>query len=292
MIHSMTGYAEMRFVHKSFSTKISIRSLNHRFLDWNYRGAPLGSIEDKLRNVCQQKLHRGRIEVLVDINFFGQDKWKFHINQDLLNKILSSLEKAAIVSRKHVTFSLENLLNTPHIVQIRRKDFTKGDVDFLEKCFEKTLSQLIKERAREGREIKKQLEVHAQKIKVLVIHVEKRAKKQPLLIKQKLMERLEDLKGGESFSESKLAEEASLLAQRYDLTEEIARLKSHTKYLKELLDSKELEPVGKKLDFLAQEIYREANTLNSKAQDIDVIRKSLALKSEVESIRQQIQNIE
>jgi uncharacterized protein (TIGR00255 family) len=288
----MTGYAEMRFVHKSFSTKISIRSLNHRFLDWNYRGAPLGSIEDKLRNVCQQKLHRGRIEVLVDINFFGQDKWKFHINQDLLNKILSSLEKAAIVSRKHVTFSLENLLNTPHIVQIRRKDFTKGDVDFLEKCFEKTLSQLIKERAREGREIKKQLEVHAQKIKVLVIHVEKRAKKQPLLIKQKLMERLEDLKGGESFSESKLAEEASLLAQRYDLTEEIARLKSHTKYLKEQLDSKELEPVGKKLDFLAQEIYREANTLNSKAQDIDVIRKSLALKSEVESIRQQIQNIE
>lgn len=292
MIHSMTGYAEKRFVHKSFSTKISIRSLNHRFLDWNYRGAPLGSIEDKLRNMCQQKLHRGRIEVLVDIHFFGQDKWKFNINQDLLNKILSSLEKAAVVSRKHVTFSLENLLNTPHIVQIRRKDFTKGDVDFLAECFEKTLNQLIKERAREGREIKKQLTIHAQNIKVLVSHVEKRAKKQPLLIKQKLMERLEDLKGNESFSESKLAEEASLLAQRYDLTEEIARLKSHTKYLKEQLDSEQPEPVGKKLDFLAQEIYREANTLNSKAQDIDVIRKSLALKSEVESIRQQVQNIE
>ena len=292
MIHSMTGYAEKRFVHKSFSTKISIRSLNHRFLDWNYRGAPLGSIEDKLRNMCQKKLHRGRIEVLVDIHFFGQDKWKFHINQDLLNKILSSLEKAAVVSRKHVTFSLENLLNTPHIVQIRRKDFSKGDVDFLTECFEKTLNQLIKERAREGREIKKQLIVHAQNIKILVSHVEKSAKEQPLLIKQKLMERLEDLKGNESFSESKLAEEASLLAQRYDLTEEIARLKSHTKYLKEQLDSKEPEPVGKKLDFLAQEIFREANTLNSKAQDIDVIRKSLALKSEVESIRQQVQNIE
>ena len=292
MIHSMTGYAEMRFVHKSFSTKISIRSLNHRFLDWNYRGAPLGNIEDKLRNICQQKLHRGRIEVLADIHFIGQDKWNFHINQDLLNNILSSLEKAAVVSRKHVTFSLENLLNTPHIVQIRRKDFTKGDGDFLEKCFEKTLNQLIKERAREGREIKKQLTAHAQNIKALVSHVEKRAKKQPLLIKQKLMERLEDLRGNESFSESKLAEEASLLAQRYDLTEEIARLKSHTKYLKEQLDSQEPEPVGKKLDFLAQEIYREANTLNSKAQDIDVIRKCLALKSEVESIRQQVQNIE
>ena len=292
MIHSMTGYAERRFVHKSFSIKISIRALNHRFLDWNYRGAPLGSVEDKLRNLCQQKLHRGRIEVLVDFHFSGQDRWEFRINQDLLSEILSSLEAAASHSGKHVTFSLENLMNTPHVVQIRRKDFSKEDVDFLEKCFEKTILQLIKDRAREGREIKKQLISHAQNIKILVNQVEKRAKKQPLLIKQKLMERLEDLKGNESFSESKLAEEASILAQRYDLTEEISRLKSHTKYLVELLDSKAPEPVGKKLDFLAQEIYREANTLNSKAQDIDVIRKCLAMKSDVESIRQQLQNIE
>ena len=168
----------------------------------------------------------------------------------------------------------------------------KEDAEFLEKSFAKTLNLLIKERIREGREIKKQLIAHAQNIKILVSQVEKRAKSQPLLIKQKLMERLEDLKQEESFSDSKLAEEASLLAQRYDLTEEIARLKSHQKYLREQLDSKDSEPVGKKLDFLAQELYREANTLNSKAQDIELVRKSLALKSEVESIRQQLQNIE
>jgi uncharacterized protein (TIGR00255 family) len=261
-------------------------------LDWNYRGAPLGSVEDKLRNLCQQKLHRGRIEVLVDFHFSGQDKWEFRINQELLSEILSSLEESASRSGKHVTFSLENLMNTPHVVQIRRKDFTKEEVDFLEKSFEKTLDLLIKDRAREGREIKKQLVSHARNIKVLVNRVEKRAKQQPLLIKQKLMERLEELKGNEPFAESKLAEEASVLAQRYDLTEEITRLKSHTKYLVELLDAKVPEPVGKKLDFLAQEIYREANTLNSKAQDIDVIRQCLTMKSEVESIRQQLQNIE
>ncbi len=288
----MTGYAEKRFVHKSFSVKISIRTLNHRFLDWNYRGVPLGNVEDELRALCQQKLHRGRIEVLVDMNFFGTDKWEFHINQELLNKILTSLDKAAVVSHRHVTFSLENLLNTPNIVRFQRKDFTKEDAEFLEQSFEKTLNLLIRERAREGREVKKQLSIHAQNIKTLVSQVEKRAKKQPLLIKRKLMERLEDLNQEKTFPEGKLAEEASLLAQRYDLTEEIARLKSHMKYLREQLDSKEPEPVGKKLDFLAQELYREANTLNSKAQDIEVIRKSLALKSEVESIRQQLQNIE
>jgi uncharacterized protein (TIGR00255 family) len=288
----MTGYAERKFVHKSFSARISIRALNHRFLDWNYRGAPLGAVEDKLRNLCQKKLHRGRIEVLLDMNFFGSDKWEFYINQDLLNKVLSSLDKAAAVSQKHVAISLENLVNTPHVVQFRRKDFTKGDAEFLERSFEETLTLLIKERAREGREIKRQLIVHSQNIKALVSQVEKQAKKQPLLIKQKLMERLKDLSQDDVVSESKIAEEASLLAQRYDLTEEIARLKSHMKYLREQLDSKEPEPVGKKLDFLAQELYREANTLNSKAQDIEVIRKSLALKSEVESIRQQLQNVE
>ncbi len=288
----MTGYAEKRFVHRSYSLKISIRALNHRFLDWNYRGVPLGGVEDKLRNICQQRLHRGRIEVLVDMNFGATDKWEFHINQDLLNKILTGLDKAAVVSQKQVTFSLENLLNTPHVVQFRRKDFTKEDAEFLERNFQKTLSLLIRARAREGREIKKQLSVHAQNIKTLVGQVEKRAKKQPNLIKQKLKERLEELNQDQTFPENKLAEEASILAQRYDLTEEIARLKSHMKYLREQLDSKEPEPIGKKLDFLAQELYREANTLNSKAQDIDVIRKCLALKSEVESIRQQLQNIE
>lgn len=288
----MTGYAEKKFVQKSFSFKISIRALNHRFLDWNYRGAPLGRIEDKLRNLCQQRLHRGRIEVLVDMNFADDDRWDFQINQDLLNKILDELDKAAKASQKNVTYSLENFLNTPHIVQFRRKDFTKEDAQFLEQSFERTLDLLIKERAREGREIKKQLSLHAQNIKNLVNQIEKRAKKQPLLIRQKLMERIEDLNKDQTFPEGKLAEEASLLAQRYDLTEEIARLKSHMMYLRELLDSREPEPVGKKLDFLAQELYREANTLNSKAQDIEVIRKSLMLKSEVESIRQQLQNIE
>ena len=292
MIRSMTGYAEKRFIHKSFAAKISIRALNHRFLDWNYRGAPLGSVEDKLRNLCQQMLHRGRIEVQMDIDLFNPDRWEFHINQELLNRILSSLDKAAAISQKEITISLENLLSTPHVVQFRRKDFTKEDAEFLEKSFAKTLNLLIKERIREGREIKKRLIAHAQNIKILVSQVEKRAKSQPLLIKQKLMERLEDLKQEESFSDSKLAEEASLLAQRYDLTEEIARLKSHQKYLREQLDSKDSEPVGKKLDFLAQELYREANTLNSKAKDIELVRKSLALKSEVESIRQQLQNIE
>ena len=119
MISSMTGYAEMRFVHKEFSAKISIRTLNHRFLDWNYRGTPIGAIEDKMRSLCHRRLHRGRIDVLMDVNFFGPEKWEFHINQELLNRVLSGLD-IAMEAQKNITLSLGNLLNIPQVVEFRR----------------------------------------------------------------------------------------------------------------------------------------------------------------------------
>jgi uncharacterized protein (TIGR00255 family) len=104
--------------------------------------------------------------------------------------------------------------------------------------------------------------------------------------------RLEELTSEIPVSQERLEEEAAYLAQRYDLKEEIMRLKSHLSYAQELLSPKHEDPVGKKFDFIAQELYRETNTINSKSQDIEIIRESLAVKSEVESIRQQAQNLE
>ena len=293
MMRSMTGYAEGTLVQKAFAVKISIRTLNHRFLDWNYRGAPIGALEDRLRNLCQQKLRRGRIDVLLDAQLFGPEAWEFRINEDLIKKIIDRLERASSRAPKPISFSLENLLNIPHVVEFWRKDLTRTEVQSIEGCFEKTLKRLVKERIREGTDIKNQLKIHARNIASLINSIEKRADRQPRLIKQRLKERLEELdQHSYAFPVSRIEEEASFLAQRYDLTEEIARLKSHMRYFRELLESKDPEPVGKKLDFLAQEMYREANTLNSKAQDIEVVQKSLALKSELESVRQQLQNVE
>jgi len=288
----MTGYAEKTFVFKTFSARISIRTLNHRFFDWNYRGTPIGGLEERLRNDCRKKLNRGRIEVSVDLRLLSPEKWQFWINKDLLRQILSAVEKATPAAQNKMKFSLENLFNIPHVVELQRKDFTMREAEFLERSFEKTLDQLIRVRAKEGKEIKSQLKSHMQNIRNFINVIERRAKKQPLLIQKKLIERLEEMNQENTFSENRLAEEASFLAQRYDLTEEITRLKSHLKYFGEVLHSIGPDPVGKKLDFVAQELYREANTINSKAQDIEVIRGSLSIKSEVESIRQQVQNIE
>lgn len=292
MIQSMTGYAEKTFVFKTFSARINIKTLNHRFLDWSYRGSPISALEDRLRNICRKKLKRGRVEVSLELRVLSPEKWQFWINRDLLKQILTTVEKAFPAAQDKVKFSLENLFNVPHLVELQRKDFTRQEEEFLERGFEKTLDQLIKERVREGKEIKNQLKSHMLNIRTFLRDVERRAKRQPLLIKMKLRERLAEISQENTISENRLLEEASILAQRYDLTEEVARLKSHLKYFGAVLNSTDQASVGKKLDFVAQELYREANTINSKAQDIEVIRRSLSIKSEVESIRQQVQNIE
>jgi len=292
LIQSMTGFAEKRFDSKSLSVKISIRSLNHRFLDWNYRGAHIGEVENRLRAISQRKLHRGRVEVFLELNYLDPSALELHINEDLLWKMLSSLEKLSSRMDKRVNFSVENIFNLPHLAEIKRKKFSREEASFLESSFERTLDEVVKMRRREGREIGKKIRWHLKNIRQVMNRIEKLAKRQPFLIREKLRRRLKELKHEAPLSEERVAEEAAYFAQRYDLTEEIARLKSHLNYVLDLLSPEREEPMGKKLDFIAQEFYREANTINSKSQDIEIIRGSLIIKGEVESIRQQVQNIE
>jgi len=287
----MTGFAEKRFYFRTLSAKVSIRSLNHRFLDWNYKGDQIGEVENRLRAIAQGRLHRGRIEVSLELSFLDPSNWELHINHDLLEKILSSLDRLSSRMKTSLKFSVDNIFSLPHLFELRRKSFSEEQAAFIEKSFEKTLDEVLKMRKREGKEIGKEILSHLNKIKLIVNRIEKLHKKQPSLIKERMRNRLKELSEA-SLSEEKFAEEAAFFAQRYDLTEEIIRLKSHLDYVLELLSPTNEESVGKKLDFVAQELYREANTINSKSQEIKIIKESLAIKAEVESIRQQVQNIE
>ncbi len=288
----MTGFGERSFNSPTLRAKISIRSLNHRFLDWTYKGTPLGALENRLRLICQRKLHRGRIEVNLELSFEDPQSWELSINEGLLEKVLSSLERVSSRSGREVNLSLDNIFRIPQMAEIKRKDLSSKEVLFLEKSFEKTLEAVLKERMREGREIAKKIRQHVQNIQRMVKGIERLGRKQPYLLREKLRQRLQELTSEASFSEEKMAEEAAYLAQRYDLSEEILRLGSHLGSLEKLLSPRNEEPAGKMLDFIAQELHREANTINSKSQDIEITKASLAIKGEVESIRQHIQNIE
>lgn len=292
MIQSMTGYAEKSFEGFGVRAKISIKSLNHRFFDWNYRGAPIGEAENRLRVLSQERLSRGRIEVTLDLDFYDPSSWNIRINEGLLEKLLVSIDRVGSRLNKNMSFSVDTLFRIPQLVELKRKDMTPSEIAFLEKCFLRTLDDIIKSRRIEGRKTAAQIGTHLRNVRRAVSLVERLVRKQPRAVKQKLTRRMKDLNGTGPKNEERLSEEVSYLTQRYDVSEEIQRLKSHLDAAAKLIVSPKGETAGKMLDFLAQELTREANTLNSKSQDIGITRQGLLIKGEVESIRQQVQNLE
>lgn len=291
-MRSMTGYGEKSFEAPGLRAKVSIKSLNHRFFDWNYKGAPLGEIENKWRVMTQKKLKRGRLEVALDLTILDPSSWEIFIDEGLLEKILSTLEKASARAGKAVNFSVDNIFRIPQVIELKRGDLSVEAISFLEKSFEETLANVLRERCREGKETAQQVRRHLRRIRQSLKRIEKLAKKQPLLIREKLKQRLKEVNGEFRGQEGKMEEEVAYLAQRADIAEEILRLRSHIDSFEKLTQEDKEEPVGKMLDFISQEIYREANTINSKSQDIEIISESLTIKGEVESIRQHVQNIE
>ena len=292
MILSMTGFCERRFHSRTLSARIRIKTLNHRFFDWNCFGTQTGELEDELRSLCQKKIHRGKVDVHIELNFLTPEKWTVQINRELFRKVISSIESISSKMKNKLNFSLENFFRIPHLVEIRIKKLNQEEKSFLNMCFEKTLDGVVMQRKKEGREITRAIRKCIQNIKQSQKKIEALAKKQPFLIRDRLNERLKELMQGSLIKEEKLIEEAAYYAQKYDLTEEIERLKGHLKYIQELLLSRRDSPAGKKMDFITQEIYRETNTIGSKSQDFKIIQETLAIKGEAESIRQQIQNIE
>jgi uncharacterized protein (TIGR00255 family) len=292
MILGMTGFAEKTFTSPSLRLKISVKTLNHRFFDWSYKGAPLGETENRLRALCQKRIRRGRVEVFVDLTPLGPEGWDFTLNEGLMRKVLGSLDRVSRRTGLRLEISLDSLFRVPQLVEVGRRAVGPKDATFIERSFARTLDDVVALRRREGQETVRQLRRHLAAARGSVARAEARFKRQPAVLKARIRKRLADLNGGAPIPEGKLAEEASMLAQRYDLAEEIARLKTHLDSFEAFLSPKAGEPVGRQLDFLSQELNREANTLASKSQDVLITRESLAIKNELESIRQHVQNIE
>ena len=214
------------------------------------------------------------------------------INEGLLEKILGSFHRASSRLGREITFSLENLFRIPQLIELKRKAFSPEEKAFLESCFLKTIEPLIRARAAEGRKTAAQIKVHLGNVRSAMARVEKLAARQPKAVQKRLRKKMKDVNGSSPASQNRLDEEVAYLTQRYDVAEEIQRLRSHLGAARDLLLRPGAEPAGKMLDFIAQELTREANTLNSKSQDIDMTRQGLLIKGEVESIRQQVQNLE
>jgi len=292
MISSMTGYAEKRTDHKNFSVRVVIKTLNHRFFDWNYHGDRIGDIEERFRKICKDQIYRGRVDVFLDIRFSDDSSFDLYLNRALLKKIYSSLQEVEKEFQKKINIHLENLFDVPHLIELSSREFSRDEIGFLEDTFRTTLNQLLNERKKEGKRLLKGIKKHLNNINNAVVQIGEMAKDQPAVIRKKFMDRMKRLSHDAEISEERIAEETALYAQKYDINEEIERLKSHLHFCEGLLSDKGKKPVGKKIDFTSQEILRETNTINSKTQEIKIINKCLSVKSELESIRQQVRNLE
>ncbi|HSA96582.1 MAG TPA: YicC/YloC family endoribonuclease [Acidobacteriota bacterium] len=292
MILGMTGFAERSFSSPTLRLKLSVKTLNHRFFDWSYKGAPIGEAESRLRAMCQKRIRRGRVEIYLDLVSLSPESWDLSVNEGLLEKILATLDRISRRTGRKLEISLDSLLRVPQLFEVGRRALGPDETAFLERSFDRTLDDVMALRRHEGRETARQLRVHLTAVRRAVGRAEAQFKRQPTLVKAKLKKRLTELNGGAPVPEARLAEEAAFLTQRYDLAEEIGRLKTHLDSFEGFLSPKLGEPVGRQLDFLAQELNREANTLASKSQDVHITRESLAIKNALESMRQHVQNVE
>jgi uncharacterized protein (TIGR00255 family) len=292
VIQSMTGFAERSFDSPTLRVKFAVKSLNHRFFDWSYKGAAVGDLENRLRAICQNRLHRGRVEVILDLQFPHPSSWDVTINVGLMEKVVGALDQASRRIKHDIQLTADGLLRIPQILELRRKEFSAGETAYLEKCFRRTLDDVLAARAAEGKKTGAQIRVHVLNIRKAVARLEKLIRRQPKNLQAKLRRKVKEANNAASTSAGRLAEEVAYLSQRYDVSEELHRLKCHLDSALQTIASPKGEPAGKMLDFLAQELYREANTLNSKSQDIGVTREGLFIKGEVESFRQQVQNLE
>ena len=295
----MTGYGRAEISAGSFRASVELRSVNHRYAEVKIKlPTELSGVEQTLLKHLQTRVQRGRVDVNVGISRTDDDSAVLEVNRPLVLSYLNAAEQLRGEFGLAGEVSIESVLALPDAVRPRatREGPTGEEQAALMAAFEKAVAAHDAMRSQEGRILSRDIGARMASLEKLAKRVEKRAGRMVPLFARKLAGRVQELRAGgagDGFDERdpRIAQEVALMAQKSDITEEIVRLKGYVEQVRSLLsDSK--EPVGKKLDFIMQEMNREANTINSKAVDLAICQDALEMKVEVEKIREQVQNIE
>jgi uncharacterized protein (TIGR00255 family) len=291
----MTGFGRARgTVGPEAVADLVVRSVNHRFLDLTIKVRDAETeLEPVLRRVFSRRLSRGKVDVLLRIKRTGSREREITIDEGLLEAVLARL--AALAARYPVATKLEarDLLAIPQVFSVENgsESFTAEEVAAVEGLAEESATALVAMREAEGRLIASDLAQRIAWMEEKAGELAARRDEITRTIHATLSERLRSLFPDAPFDPGRLEQEAAIAAERSDIAEELQRLQGHLQQFAGLLVSAE-GPVGKRLDFLSQEILRELNTLGSKARDLRLTREVLEMKSEVEKVREQIQNVE
>ena len=291
----MTGYGQASTEHGDARFTVELRSLNHRFADLRLRLPPeLADAEREVRRKVLERVRRGRVELTVNVEPIDGGTSRPRLNQPLLEEILSACKTMNDDYRIEGQPDVRAILAVSGIFRATAVEVEWDDEerDAFARSLGSALDALDAERLREGSHLQQDLSKRFVAMSEIVEQIRERAESLPDRLRQRLVERLGNLGGEVALEPARVAQEAVLLAERSDVTEELVRLVGHIEQASGLIDRPDGKPVGKRLDFLLQEIQRETNTVNSKSADLELSRMTLELKSGVEKVREQVQNLE
>ena len=292
MIRSMTGYGRHQASVNGMDITVEIKSVNHRYYEYSSRlPRTYGFLDDKLKSYLQGRIARGKVEVYVSIDTVDAPGSDVVVNYSLADSYVKALKDLSARYGLKDDVSAMSLTRFPDILTVRRAPEDEDAVwDAVRSVAEKALDAFVTMREREGARLKEDVLSRAATILQLVEQVEERSPQTVQAHMEKVQARMRELLDGAAVDEQRLLTEAALYADKIAVAEETVRLRSHIAQLEQMMESS--EAIGRKLDFLVQEINREANTTGSKCQDVELARIVVEIKAEVEKIREQIQNIE
>ncbi len=292
MVKSMTGYGRSQEMIDGMNITVEIKSVNHRYFDFSSRTPrTYGFLDEKLKSFVQSKVSRGKIECYVQVDNLEDDSVVVEVNQSLADGYFKAFEKLS------QTYGIENNLNAGilarmnDVLVIRKAEADEDKIwNAVRTVAEKAVDRFIAMREIEGEKLREDILSRTDSILSSVAFVEERSPQTVREYNDKLLARMQELLGDIHIEESRLLTEAAIYADKIAVAEETVRLRSHISQLREFFES--TEAIGRKMDFLVQEINREANTIGSKACDVEIAKRVLEIKAEVEKIREQVQNIE
>jgi uncharacterized protein (TIGR00255 family) len=297
---SMTGYAQARGEQNGWAIRVSVKSVNHRFLDVRFR-LPEGFdvYELRLRQIVRERIHRGHIDV--NLNVQPGTAVPVQVNRDLLQAYFRAADELRQQMAASTQLDVVSLLRLPGVIGGLAPPLPETDEEqdqlgnALDGCLREALTKLDDMRHAEGRHLAEELRARLAKIGEQTERVRSLAVSLTPAFARRLQTRLKELLDGTGIEPARLAQEAALLAERSDISEELDRLRSHLQQFAKLLDG--AGELGKKLDFLLQEMHREANTMLSKTPGVEsealaITGLSLEIRAEIEKLREQVQNIE
>lgn len=294
MIRSMTGYGRASGEIGSMNITVELKSVNHRYFEFSSRvPRNYGFLDEKLKSFIGASVSRGKVECYVSIESTAEDDVEISVNHALASAYLNALNELAdendLTLRDDMAVS--SLIRYNDIFTVSKKEADEEETwSAVKTVVQEALSKFIAMRETEGERMKDDVLSRADIIIAKVQEIEKRSPDTVREYNEKLLARINEYLGDVQLDEQRLLTECAIFADKIAVAEETVRLRSHIDQLRQFLNSS--EAVGRKTDFLVQEMNREANTIGSKAQDVSIARNVIDIKAEIEKIREQIQNIE